>query len=194
MLMLYPPNPPNYQAIPSCILTSRPICQCACRRLPHIPCHPLRCIPSSNSIQRRRLSPRAPALYPPQINLFLRVVRRREDGYHDLASLFHVIDLGDDMRFALLDASASRDELVCSDPTIPSDDSNLVIKALNLYRRKTGTARFFRVVLNKFVPHGACLYASCPGVTLQLSGAMCCAPCRLGLQLSGCILPASHVN
>lgn len=26
----------------------------------------------------------------PQINLFLRVVRRREDGYHDLASLFHV--------------------------------------------------------------------------------------------------------
>jgi hypothetical protein len=25
-----------------------------------------------------------------QINLFLRVVRRREDGYHDLASLFHV--------------------------------------------------------------------------------------------------------
>ena len=27
---------------------------------------------------------------PRQINLFLRVVRRREDGYHDLASLFHV--------------------------------------------------------------------------------------------------------
>lgn len=26
----------------------------------------------------------------PQVNLFLRVVRRREDGYHDLASLFHV--------------------------------------------------------------------------------------------------------
>lgn len=26
----------------------------------------------------------------PQINVFLRVVRRREDGYHDLASLFHV--------------------------------------------------------------------------------------------------------
>lgn len=30
----------------------------------------------------------------PQINVFLRIVRRREDGYHDLASLFHVIDLG----------------------------------------------------------------------------------------------------
>ena len=37
---------------------------------------------------------------PSKVNLFLRVVRRREDGYHDLASLFHVIDLGDDMKFA----------------------------------------------------------------------------------------------
>ena len=36
---------------------------------------------------------------PSKINLFLRIVRRREDGYHDLASLFHVIDLGDEMSF-----------------------------------------------------------------------------------------------
>lgn len=39
-----------------------------------------------------------------------------------------VIDLGDDMGFSLLPEGASRDELRCSDPTIPSDDSNLVIK------------------------------------------------------------------
>lgn len=90
----------------------------------------------------------------PQINLFLRVVRRREDGYHDLASLFHVIDLGDDMHFTLLDPGASKDVLECSDPSIPSDDSNLVIKALNLYRRQTSTQRYFHVKLNKIVPHG----------------------------------------
>lgn len=53
-----------------------------------------------------RRSPRSPidscsspsfAAHPPstQINLFLRIIRRREDGYHDLASLFHVIDLGE---------------------------------------------------------------------------------------------------
>lgn len=39
---------------------------------------------------------------PSKINLFLRIVRRRDDGYHDLASLFHVIDLGDPMDFELL--------------------------------------------------------------------------------------------
>jgi hypothetical protein len=42
----------------------------AAPRLPDLPTHPL---PSGT-----------------QVNLFLRVVRRREDGYHDLASLFHV--------------------------------------------------------------------------------------------------------
>lgn len=92
---------------------------------------------------------------PSKVNLFLRVVRRREDGYHDLASLFHVIDLGDDMEFSKLPEGATADKLICNDPTIPHDDSNLVIKALNLFRRKTGKQEFFEVTLNKKVPHGA---------------------------------------
>lgn len=92
---------------------------------------------------------------PSKINLFLRVMRKREDGYHDLASLFHVIDLGDQMSFTLLPASATADSLTCSDPTIPTDASNLVIKALELLRRKTGIRKYFAVALNKRVPHGA---------------------------------------
>ena len=71
-------------------------------------------------------------LTPPpcwQVNLFLRVVRRRDDGYHDLASLFHVIDLGDGMEFTLLPDSAEKDELRCDMAGVPTDDSNLVIKA-----------------------------------------------------------------
>ena len=67
---------------------------------------------------------------PSKVNLFLRVVRRRDDGYHDLASLFHVIDLGDDMKFAK--STGSRDTLVCSDDTIPLDSSTLVITALDV--------------------------------------------------------------
>ena len=65
----------------------------------------------------------------PQVNLFLRVVRRRDDGYHDLASLFHVIDLGDGMEFTVLPDDADRDELRCDMEGVPTDDSNLVIKA-----------------------------------------------------------------
>ncbi|KAF8060510.1 hypothetical protein HT031_004686 [Scenedesmus sp. PABB004] len=92
---------------------------------------------------------------PSKLNLFLRVVRRRDDGYHDLASLFHVIDLGDNMTFRVLPPGAAADVLVCSDPTIPHDDSNLVIKALKLFRAKTGRAECFEVTLDKRVPHGA---------------------------------------
>ncbi|KAG2441337.1 hypothetical protein HYH02_009930 [Chlamydomonas schloesseri] len=99
--------------------------------------------------------PNAVQLFSPsKINLFLRVVRRREDGYHDLASLFHVIDLGDYMEFETM-PYALQDTLECSDPTIPTDESNLVIKALNLYRRKTLQTMYFKVKLTKRVPHGA---------------------------------------
>ena len=91
---------------------------------------------------------------PSKVNLFLRIIRRREDGFHDLASLFHVIDLGDQMKFAK-SSSKTRDTLVCSDDTIPLDGSNLVIKALDLFRRKTGIEQYFWVELEKKVPHGA---------------------------------------
>lgn len=43
---------------------------------------------------------------PSKINLFLRVTKRREDGFHDLASLFHAIDLGDTMRVRLFSEQA----------------------------------------------------------------------------------------
>ena len=92
---------------------------------------------------------------PAKINIFLRVVRRREDGYHDLASLFHVIDLGDDMTFSFLPAGANQDALTCNVPDVPTDASNLVVKALNLFRRKTGAAQRWSVDLVKRVPHGA---------------------------------------
>lgn len=91
---------------------------------------------------------------PSKINLFLRVVKRREDGYHDLASLFHVIDLGDQMSFAK-SSSETKDTLVCEDKSIPLDETNLVIKALNLFRKKTGIKQYFWVELKKVVPSGA---------------------------------------
>jgi 4-diphosphocytidyl-2-C-methyl-D-erythritol kinase len=72
------------------------------------------------------------------------VVRRRQDGFHDLASLFHVIDLGDAMSFEPLPPSATADELTCDMPDVPTDGSNLVIKALNLFRSKTGASMHFR--------------------------------------------------
>ena len=91
--------------------------------------------------QRRRsratVSCRALTVFSPsKVNLFLRITRRREDGFHDLASLFHVIDLGDTLEFNPTEAEA--DSLKCNVSDVPTDASNLVVKALDLFRKHTG--------------------------------------------------------
>lgn len=67
---------------------------------------------------------------PAKLNLFFRVVSKRPDGYHNIASLFQAVDLCDRLFFT----PSSHDLLTCTDPSIPCDASNLVSKALNLFR------------------------------------------------------------
>ncbi|XP_022147682.1 4-diphosphocytidyl-2-C-methyl-D-erythritol kinase, chloroplastic [Momordica charantia] len=90
---------------------------------------------------------------PCKINVFLRITKKREDGYHDLASLFHVISLGDTIKFSL--SPSKKDRLSTNVSGVPLDDKNLIIKALNLYRKKTGSENFFWIHLDKKVPTGA---------------------------------------
>ncbi|KAF3454076.1 hypothetical protein FNV43_RR04523 [Rhamnella rubrinervis] len=91
---------------------------------------------------------------PCKINVFLRITNKREDGFHDLASLFHVISLGDAIKFSL-SPSKTKDSLSTNVSGVPLDDKNLIIKALNLYRKKTCTDKFFWIHLDKKVPTGA---------------------------------------
>lgn len=85
---------------------------------------------------------------PAKINLFLRVLRKRKDGYHELATLLQAIDLGDTLDIQL----SQKDSLTCTDPSIPTDASNLVIKAANLFRQKTGITSGLKVHLHKRIP------------------------------------------
>ncbi|XP_065878791.1 4-diphosphocytidyl-2-C-methyl-D-erythritol kinase, chloroplastic [Euphorbia lathyris] len=91
---------------------------------------------------------------PCKINVFLRITNKRDDGYHDLASLFHVISLGDTIKFSLSPSKAT-DRLSTNVSGVPLDERNLIIKALNLYRKKTGTDQYFWIHLDKKVPTGA---------------------------------------
>ncbi|KAI7725547.1 hypothetical protein M8C21_018763 [Ambrosia artemisiifolia] len=91
---------------------------------------------------------------PCKINVFLRITDKRPDGFHDLASLFHVISLGDKIKFSL-SPSKSTDRLSTNVAGIPLDERNLIIKALNLYRKKTGSDKYFWIHVDKRVPTGA---------------------------------------
>jgi 4-diphosphocytidyl-2-C-methyl-D-erythritol kinase len=69
-------------------------------------------------------------LSPAKLNLFFRVLHRRPDGYHEIASLYQAID-----RFDLLSFNKSTsDQFTCSDAFLKCDDSNLVSKARHLFR------------------------------------------------------------
>jgi 4-diphosphocytidyl-2-C-methyl-D-erythritol kinase len=60
-----------------------------------------------------------------KINWSLRVVRKRDDGYHDIDTVFQTISLHDTLTFE----PADRFTLTCSDPSIPVDDTNLAARA-----------------------------------------------------------------
>lgn len=86
-----------------------------------------------------------------KVNLTLRVLGKREDGFHALESRMAPISLGDDLLFS----EAEDFELVCDAVGVPVDESNLVTKAVRVFQRETGRACRYRVELVKRVPHGA---------------------------------------
>ena len=63
-----------------------------------------------------------------KINWSLRITGKRADGYHDLETLFQTISLHDTLTFT----ESDRLSLTCDDPTIPVDESNLVLRAARL--------------------------------------------------------------
>jgi hypothetical protein len=91
---------------------------------------------------------------PCKINLFLRIIRKREDGYHDLASLFQAIGFGDTLELNKLPLNPNDevDTFMCNMPGVPVDDTNLVLRALQLMRQKTGVTQYFQANLIKQVP------------------------------------------
>lgn len=85
---------------------------------------------------------------PAKVNLFLRVLGKRPDGYHELASLFQAIDLADTLHFTL----SKHDHLTCTDPAIPLDNTNLIWKTVHLFRRKTNHQFPIHIHLEKNIP------------------------------------------
>lgn len=88
---------------------------------------------------------------PAKINLFLRVLGKRADGYHELVSLFQTISLKDTITLEKADS----DQLLCSDPDVPTDHTNTVAKALAAFRKRSSDRTSFRIHLEKKIPHGA---------------------------------------
>jgi 4-diphosphocytidyl-2-C-methyl-D-erythritol kinase len=69
---------------------------------------------------------------PAKINLFLQVLGRRDDGYHELRTLMCCVGLHDTL---VLRMGTAHSALTCSDARIPCDENNLALKAALLFNR-----------------------------------------------------------
>jgi len=106
-----------------------------------------------NAVPQKPLSTRQLTLLSPaKLNLFLHITGRRADGYHNLQTLFQLLDYGDTMHFEHLPTAEI--QLRCDQPQLQSHD-NLVVRAASALREHTGTSVGASITLNKKIPMGA---------------------------------------
>src|SRR5688500_15086194 len=92
-------------------------------------------------------------LAPAKINLTLLIKGRRDDGFHEIESLICPISLFDTLEITAREGPEL--EFICDDPTIPADDTNLVVRAARLFCSSCGIDPRLRIELAKRIPHGA---------------------------------------
>ncbi len=91
-------------------------------------------------------------LAPAKINLSLKILGRREDGFHEIETLISPISLADKID---IDRQARWIDFSCDDPTVPSGDENLVVRAAKAFFWKTKISGGVGIKLHKKIPHGA---------------------------------------
>lgn len=87
-----------------------------------------------------------------KINLSLDVVRKRDDGYHEIRSIMQQIDLLDQVS---IDENKSGVIITCDDKSVPTDESNLVYKAWKELSKHANTKVGIRVHIKKRIPVAA---------------------------------------
>ena len=83
-----------------------------------------------------------------KVNLYLRVLGRRDDGYHELSTVFQTVSLHDTITFTESDDLS----LTWNQRAISVSDNNLIIKAANQLRSHFGIDRGARISLVKTIP------------------------------------------
>ena len=89
---------------------------------------------------------------PAKLNLMLHITGRREDGYHNLQTLFQFLEYGDQLQVELL---TTPDIEVLSDLSGVTRKDNLVYRAAELLQKHSGCRQGARIKLEKILPMGA---------------------------------------
>jgi len=82
------------------------------------------------------------------------VIRKREDGYHDISSLMLPVSIFDRISIAV-NSDSGPIAIECDRPEIPSDERNLAWRAADLYLQNSGKKAGIHIHLEKNIPWGA---------------------------------------
>src|SRR5215475_7026195 len=91
---------------------------------------------------------------PAKINLSLRVLGCRSDGFHEIETLITLISLCDEIK---IERRPGKQKIAfrCDDPSVPKDEDNIVVRAANMFHEQTKITGGVSIELKKRIPHGA---------------------------------------
>ncbi len=88
---------------------------------------------------------------PAKINIGLNVIKKRDDGFHDIETIFYPINLFDELTFEKSNAF----QFTSNNTDLEHDKNNLIIKAKDLLESYTGKKLKTKISLDKHIPVGA---------------------------------------
>lgn len=87
---------------------------------------------------------------PAKINLYLEIINKRPDGYHNIRTLFERVNLCD--KITLEAIAEDKIEIFCNNPEVPADKNNLAYRAASLLKKSLGIDSGVRIKIDKSIP------------------------------------------
>jgi len=95
-----------------------------------------------------------PVFAPAKINLHLSVKDRRQDGFHDIESVFLAVNFGDTLYFNILKGENTvKIDMEGLNTQLPAE-KNIIFKAVSIFREKTGFGQGLKIKVKKRIPLG----------------------------------------
>ena len=117
--------------------------------------------------QPRRPTAQLKVTSPAKINLYLRILGKRSDGYHELETVMLPLDFGDQITLQLRKTGLA---LECDHPNLPTDDSNLALRAAKSLAHAFGIQNGAKITLKKRTPLAAGLGGGSSNAAVVLMG------------------------
>ncbi len=106
-----------------------------------------------------------------KINLFLDVIAKRDDGFHDIKTVMHSVSLYDELTIKYVPGALTNVRMICDGVRfMPTDDKNLAVKAALLFLESSGIKAYVEIKLEKRIPIAAGLAGGSSDAAAVLRG------------------------